>query len=92
MWPAEPDAVGGRPLAARWPRAAALALACTAVAYALLLAAPQWMLAEWAAAPRRVREVVAALWFVGAFGAVVAALVWLQRPGRGSRPGGDEGA
>ena len=82
MWPAVPDAIGGRPLAARWPHAVALACACAAVAYVLLLAVPQRMLAEWTAAPRPVREVVAALWFAGAFAAIVAALVWLQRPGR----------
>lgn len=83
MWPAAPDAMDSRPLAARWPRAVALVCACAAVAYALLLAVPQWMLARWSAAPRSVREVVAALWFAGAFSAIVAALAWLQRPGRG---------
>lgn len=81
MWPADlPD---GRPLASAWGRAAALVLACTAVAGVLLLAVPQWLLTGWHGVARPVREIAAACWFALALAACVALLVRLQR-GRGA--------
>lgn len=83
MWPAVPDAEGGRPLAASWLRAAGLVAACCAAAYLALLVVPQAILARWDGAPRVLREVVAALWFGAAF---VAFLVVLARA-QGGRAG-----
>ena len=80
MWPAAPDVEGGRPLATRWPRAAALACAWCAAGVLLLLLAPQAILTRWTAVSRGAREVVAALWFAAACVALVAVLVRAQRP------------
>jgi hypothetical protein len=87
MWPAAPEVDAGRPLAARWPRAAALACGWCATGYGLLLVAPQAILTRWTSVPRSVREVVAALWFAAGFVALVAVLVRAQRSPARVEPG-----
>lgn len=82
MWPVPPDVPAARPIAARWPRAVALACGCTAASWVLLLTIPHAILTRWTAVGRPVRELAATVWFAVAFALVVAVLARVQRPAR----------